>query len=218
MGLTAIVPAYNEEQHVGAVVEALRASALFDDVIVIDDGSTDNTVEQAERAGGNVYRMPQNGGKGQAMLAGIGLCAGDVAFFDADLTGFTPAHAATMVAVYERGYDQVCAMRDYAPLYCAWELSMWQPITGERIVRRWILDLLPESCWRGYNIETAMNYVCETHGGRTCVYIAPGVMQTHKAAKRGWFKGHMQNARMYVTMWRTRRMLELTGGQQCERP
>lgn len=216
MSLTAIVPAYNEELTVGPVVQALIEAGVFDDVIVVDDGSTDGTVEEATRAGASVLRMLQNGGKGQAMLAGVRVCTGDVGFFDSDLVGFTPEHAQAMVAMYEQGYDQVCAMRDYPSLYCAWELTMSQPITGERIVRRWILDALPETCWRGYNIETAMNYICETQGGRTCVFVEEGVTQTHKAKKRGWWKGHYQNAQMYLTMWRTRRLLELSGGLRCE--
>jgi glycosyltransferase involved in cell wall biosynthesis len=216
--VTAIVPAYNEEPTVAPVVAALVASRAFDDVIVVDDGSTDGTVEQAARAGGHVFRMPRNGGKGQAMMAGIELSPGDVGFFDADLVGFTPEHARAMVGMYERGYDQVCAMRDYEKLHALIELGLLQPITGERIVRRWILDALPETCWRGFNIETAMNYVCDSNGGRTCAFISPGVMHTHKTVKRGWVSGHWQNAKMMGRMWRTRKMLEATGGMQCETP
>jgi len=216
--LTAIVPAYNEERTVASVATALLDSRAFDDVVVVDDGSSDGTVEQARRSGASVYRMPQNGGKGEAMRTGVELAPGDVGFFDADLVGFGPEHARAMVDIYERGYDQVCAMRDYEPTHNLAELVLQRSITGERIVRRWILDELGDTCWRGFNIETALNYICDTRGGRTCCFVSPGVTHTHKNIKRGLWAGRWQNLKMFSRMWRAQRMLEATGGAACEAP
>jgi glycosyltransferase involved in cell wall biosynthesis len=67
----AVVPAYNEVETVGRVVRALRRDAPGWDVLVIDDGSTDQTGRCARRAGAEVVRLPFNLGIGGAMQAGF---------------------------------------------------------------------------------------------------------------------------------------------------
>jgi len=67
--VTAILPAYNEEVSIGSMV--LRTKQYADRVIVIDDGSTDRTAEVAELAGAEVFRHPENMGKGAALKSGF---------------------------------------------------------------------------------------------------------------------------------------------------
>jgi glycosyltransferase involved in cell wall biosynthesis len=67
----AVVPAYNEAGTVVDVIEALRAKTPQLDVIVIDDGSTDDTAALAERAGARVLQLPFNLGIGGAVQAGF---------------------------------------------------------------------------------------------------------------------------------------------------
>jgi len=66
----AIVPAYNEQASVGFVVGDLREHASDFDVLVIDDGSTDDTRRVAREAGATVLRMPFNVGIGGTVQAG----------------------------------------------------------------------------------------------------------------------------------------------------
>ena len=67
----AIVPAYNEEGSVASVVGAIDQRAPGFDVLVVDDGSTDSTRSQAERAGATVIQHPFNLGIGGAVQTGF---------------------------------------------------------------------------------------------------------------------------------------------------
>ncbi len=67
--LTAIIPAYNEQISIGSIV--LNTKKYVDRVIVVDDGSTDNTAEIAELAGADVLKHKTNMGKGKALKTGF---------------------------------------------------------------------------------------------------------------------------------------------------
>lgn len=71
MPITAIIPALNEEISIGSVV--LKTKKYADHVIVVDDGSTDNTAEIAKLAGADVVRHDKNKGKGEALKTGFNL-------------------------------------------------------------------------------------------------------------------------------------------------
>jgi glycosyltransferase involved in cell wall biosynthesis len=65
-----VIPAWNEERSVGAVVTEVKATLPDADVLVVDDGSGDSTSAAAERTGALVCRLPFNLGVGGAMRAG----------------------------------------------------------------------------------------------------------------------------------------------------
>ena len=63
--LIAAIPAYDEEKYIGTIV--LKTRQYVDEVIVVDDGSTDNTSSVASLAGATVIRHDKNMGKGAAI-------------------------------------------------------------------------------------------------------------------------------------------------------
>ena len=72
MRIAAIIAAHNEANHVGAVIEGLRPFGLYR-ILVVDDGSRDETSQVARDSGAEVLRLdsPKSGGKGQALRVGI---------------------------------------------------------------------------------------------------------------------------------------------------
>lgn len=69
MNICVLIPCYNEANHIGDVVAALKEKGL--PVFVVDDGSTDDTVVKAREAGAEVFTQETNTGKGNTLKAGI---------------------------------------------------------------------------------------------------------------------------------------------------
>jgi glycosyltransferase involved in cell wall biosynthesis len=112
--LSIIVPVYNEARTVRAVIDRLLTIDLPvpREILVVDDGSTDGTGDVLARAAGEglavtVIRMPQNGGKGTAIRAGLARATGTiVAIQDADLE-LDPAQLAVLLQPIVSGQANV---------------------------------------------------------------------------------------------------------------
>lgn len=197
MQVDAIVPAYNEAKTITQVISPLLAARRFRKVLVVDDGSKDGTAQIAAAAGANVYVMPKNGGKGGAMLTGLSLCqdADAVGFFDADLIGFRPDHAQSLVDPVVCGAaDMVCGLRDYGSLN-EWQQSL-PPITGERVIRMPFLRAVPNDFWSGFRIEAGINAALQKYGGRVSLVVLDGLKIRLKWEKVGARKGVEDMAKM----------------------
>jgi glycosyltransferase involved in cell wall biosynthesis len=112
----ALVPAYQAAETVGPVVRGLLRHVPR--VLVVDDGSTDATADRAAEAGGEVLRLPENGGKGSAIRAGLAhLLSTDathVAFVDSD-GQHDPQDLSTLLEAARRGDDFVIGSRMARP-------------------------------------------------------------------------------------------------------
>jgi glycosyltransferase involved in cell wall biosynthesis len=112
--VSVVIPAYNENMGVGAVVceirEMLASTGIPGEVIVVDDGSTDNTAAAAIAAGARVVRHRSNRGYGSALKTGIAVSRHPViAITDAD--GTYPVQALPVLLAELRQADMVVGAR-----------------------------------------------------------------------------------------------------------
>jgi glycosyltransferase involved in cell wall biosynthesis len=83
--VTVIIPAFEESESIGNIVGCIRQRYPDFEIIVVDDGSTDDTASVAFSAGATVVRHPYNIGNGAAVKTGIREASGDIlVFLDAD--------------------------------------------------------------------------------------------------------------------------------------
>lgn len=98
--VSAIVPFFNEEKQVTKVIRQLLKSSLIDEVICINDGSTDKSLDEVHKFNGSVtvISLKKNHGKGYALSQGVKKAKGKiVVFFDSDLTNLTLKHIETLI-------------------------------------------------------------------------------------------------------------------------
>jgi len=101
-----LIPAYNEAATIGEVLERIAKLGLDSQVIVVDDGSSDETATIAEAAGATVIRQA-NSGKGAAIRAAIPLVEGEIAVIqDADME-YDPADVPALIAPIVDGVADV---------------------------------------------------------------------------------------------------------------
>ena len=122
--VSVLIPAYNEDATILEILRKVKAvtyTGVKFEVLVIDDGSNDRTIELLEAnldLFSQLIKMPQNGGKGAAVKAGLAAATGDyIIFQDADLE-YDPADFAKMLyPVVEHQADVVMGSRFIAPQY-----------------------------------------------------------------------------------------------------
>jgi glycosyltransferase involved in cell wall biosynthesis len=180
--IVAVIPGYNEGPRIGEVV---RGAAAYLPVLVVDDGSRDDTAAQAHAAGATVIEQRPNQGKGAALRAGFrrALADGADAVLTLDADGqHDPAEIPAFLAAWatEPRPDLVIGRRNFRVMPPIRRLSnvlggrafSWavgRPIpdnqSGYRLVSRRIMDATLESTEGGFEFEVEMITTCIRMGG-----------------------------------------------------
>jgi glucosyl-3-phosphoglycerate synthase len=189
--VSVVLPALNEERTVGGIVSVIRRelmagapTALVDELVVLDSGSTDRTAAVAAAAGAEVVhrddvlpRLPALPGKGEVLWRSLLVTSGDiVCFVDADLVDFSSDFVSGVIgplltdprlrlvkAMYDRplgddptGGGRVTELVARPLLNLHWPrlAGFVQPLGGEYAARRTLLEQLPFPV--GYGVELGL--------------------------------------------------------------
>lgn len=109
--ISIVLPAKNESAAIGQTIEKILALQLVDEVIVVNDGSSDQTLQVAEQAGAKVISHPYSKGNGAAIKTGARHAQGEIIIFmDAD-GQHDPNDIPEFIKKLEQGYDLVVGAR-----------------------------------------------------------------------------------------------------------
>jgi glycosyltransferase involved in cell wall biosynthesis len=178
--LLALIPAYNEGQRVAQVI---AGACEHLPVLVVDDGSKDDTAAQAESAGATVIHQVPNQGKGAALRAGFrwALDEGYDAVITLDADGqHDPAEIPAFLDVYTarqpdliigaRGFSQMPVVRRFSNTLGRWLFSwaLGQPVrdnqSGYRLVSRRLMESTLASAEQGFEFEVEMIVIAVGQG------------------------------------------------------
>ncbi len=204
MKVAAIIPTLNEEKNIASVIASLQHSQRIDEIIVVDDGSSDGTAAVAESLRAIVVRHDRNRGKGIAMASGAHSTEAEILFFaDADLMHFSPSHADALIEPVQNGTaGMAIGLRDRGR-FLTWLLPHIAPVLGgERAIRRDIFLKLSGKASVDFGIETVMNAYCRKHHIPVKYIAMHGVKQIIKERKYGIWKGFLARMRMVFQILR----------------
>lgn len=199
MKTAVIIPAYNEERTIGEVIKVVAQVPLVEEVLVISDGSTDRTAAIAEGLGARTICLPENLGKGGAMMVGVNSTDADlILFLDADLIGLQPWHildlllpildgkAEMTVGVFEHGRLATDIAQFIAPY-----------LSGQRAVKRELVRQLSNLDLTRFGVEIALTRFAKTAGISVVEVELKDMTHMMKEEKLGVVRGFMARMKMY---------------------
>lgn len=218
-GVTAIIPAYNEATRIADVLAVVQAATLVNRIVVVDDGSGDDTAAVAESCGVRVVRLAENRGKGTALRIGAMATEDDILLFlDADLRGLSPAQVDALVRpVFERRAEMTIGI--FRGGRAATDLAqvISPNISGQRCLFRDFFLAAPLIDGSRSGVEIAM-----TVHARACklaIDIVPldGATHVMKEEKLGVLRGTLARWAMYRDILYTLARYHLIARRQWRR-
>jgi len=160
--IAAIVPCYNEGPRLSKVITPLIRSKLLDEIIVVDDSSSDNSVAVLLQYDGKIkiIRHKKNLGKTAAVCTGLKQASADCLFFlDADLIGLQPKHIDKSIKYFfEHNLDMLIIPVRSEFLSAYTQLVGWGILaTGQRILKRKHAQNLLKHPHIGFGLEMYLN-------------------------------------------------------------
>lgn len=169
--ISVVIPAYNEEETIKMTLVTLNRCSWIDQLIVVDDGSYDDTRKIAKKYGDQVISFPENKGKASALKAGWQKAKGDIVVsLDADL-GITAREGEKLVErILSSDLDCTIAklplqekrglgiMKHRAQKLIFSKTGKWfdAPLSGQRALKKKWLSVLLDREYVGFGIEMAM--------------------------------------------------------------
>lgn len=200
----AIIPTFNEAGKVGGVLTILKKVDCLSEIIVVDDGSTDSTLQEVMQLAEEDSRIRilchvKNLGKGEAIFTGWHASrAGYLLLLDADLFGLKPAHIQDLIQPVLDGKADMTIGQFKEGIWRS-DFSHWLTpwLSGQRCLRSELLTRISHQAASGYGFETALTVAARQNDWRCIRVPLRGVWHIPSESRRGLFPGLYTRARMY---------------------
>lgn len=204
-----VIPAYNEGQRILNILRILREVAEIKEIVVLDDGSKDDTyaivqsyIPQDPRL--ILLQHSCNMGKGQSIFtAWESVTSEYVLMLDADLIGLTPDHILALCEPVLSGkFDMSLGLfkgGNWKSDFSHW-VTPW--LTGQRCLRRNMLQYVAREAAAGYGLETAMTVAVHQQSWRVIKVPLRGMSHPISEIHRGGLKGLANRIKMYNHVFR----------------
>src|SRR3989344_2291575 len=173
MKISCIIPAFNEESTIKKVLKVVKKVRTINEIIVVDDGSIDDTFKKAKQKGVKVIKHKVNKGKGAAIKTGFKHSHGDIILFlDADLYNITPKKITSILQPLEndeadfvktafglaRGRVTELVVKPLLKVICPF-INFKQPISGQFALKKELMkNLNIDERW-GVDIQILLQLV-----------------------------------------------------------
>ncbi len=159
---SAVICAYNEENTIRDVIINISQSQMIDEIIVVNDGSTDDTgkiIKNLKRKiEFNDIHLSRNKGKGYALATGVRQSSGDfIVFFDADLSHLNTIHVHQLLdPLLNDEVDMVLGQA--TETFIKYSINPFKSFTGERALKKKdILPIIEKIRFSKFGVETLIN-------------------------------------------------------------
>lgn len=199
MKVAAIIPAKNEENTISEVVKVCKTVAVINEVIVVSDGSEDKTAYLANLAGAKVIDLPENIGKGGAMMEGVANSDADIILFlDADLIGLTANHINDLlVPVIDGEVEMTVGVFEHGRLATDLAQVIAPYLSGQRALTRSLLNKMSNLDVTRFGVEVALTRYTMEQGINVKKVFLPDMSHVMKEEKLGLVKGFAERMKMY---------------------
>lgn len=199
MQVAAVIPAYNEEDRIAEVINAVKRHDLIAETIVVSDGSEDDTAEVARKKQVKVIELEKNIGKGGAMQVGIENTSCEVILFlDADLVGLTNEHINKLIRpIITTEVDMTVGIFTAGRVTTDLAQKITPSLSGQRCVRRELLQNISDLDMTRFGVEVALTQYVKEHEIEIKEIILEDLTHVMKEEKLGVWKGFLARLKMY---------------------
>lgn len=203
-GISVIIPAYNEAENIGAVLAVVQRWKGAREIIVVNDGSTDQTAQVVKEWQGKdgrikLYTLTVNQGKGNAMYFGVKQATAPfLLFLDADLQGLCLRHLQQLIAPVKTGLaDMTVARFENGRFQTTLMHHVFPFLSGQRGMKVSTFLALFDTQNKDWSIETALNLHAWWQGYQTQYIPWNGVTHKMRPEKRVGLSGYLSHAQMW---------------------
>lgn len=190
MRCTCLIPFYNESQNIEEVLNKILEVEEIDEVLCVNDCSTDNTAEiiKSRFPKINLVERFENGGKSAAVRTGLNYINSELTLlFDADISDVDFDEINSAIKSMKKGVaDMLILRRDYAPINHFFPADIL--ICGERILPTNDLRRIFKEDFQGYAMEFEINNYYLKRNAKI-MYMLCSTKNTHKTMKWGMIDG-----------------------------